>query len=211
MAMKNSKKLDELCHWEDIDVVNEKLDSGENPNKVHAWITSSGFKISLPMVYEYAKRRKQAMVTSILAEQYITPIDTERLRGATRVPIVKPGVVAVKRLKNELDALEAVIQLGYQSLCNLPAGSITPKLMMEAIDLKNKITEGAYANQTEFGIYSLKELENRKTKGFIEIINEFIPEDRRDEFFSVMQAFEDEFYIETDYYVDYLEAKRRGC
>ena len=207
MAITNSKKLDALCRWAHIGTVNEKLDSGENPNKVYAWITSAGFKISLPMVYEYAKRRKQAIVTDILSKQNVTVISAEPCQGVRRVPIVNPRAVAIKRLKSELDALEAVIQLGYQTLCNLPAGEITPKLMLEAIALKNKITEGAYGNLTEFGLYHLKELEDKKITQIAELFFRYIPQDKRDEVIAAMEAFEDDFYIHTDYYTEYLKAK----
>lgn len=208
MVMKNSKKLDELCRWEHIDTVNEKLDAGENPAKVHAWITSNGFKISHPMVYEYAKRRKLAAMNTILGKQCRMPVDTRPLLDVVkRVPVIKPGDVAIKRLKSELDALDTVIQLGYQTLCSLPEGAVTPKLMMEAIELKNKITEGAYGYQTELGLYCLKETEERKIKQIIEIIQKYIPESMRDELVTEIETFEDSFYIETEYYNNYIDVK----
>lgn len=209
MKINNSKKLNELCCWEHIDTVNEKLDSGDRPATVYEWIIANGFSISHPLVYEYAKRRKLAATERILAEKYISPINIQRLQNVNRVPITdsKPKDETVKRLKNDLDALEVIIQLGYSTLLKLPSGAITPKLLMEAIDLKNKITEGAYGNLTEYGLSHLKNLEEQKIKRIIEIFKKFIPEDKSDEVVAALESFEDEFYKGTEYYIDYLKAK----
>jgi hypothetical protein len=70
-------------------------------------------------VYEYARRRKLAAMDKVLAGQYITPIGTGAINdGIRRIPIIdrRPEAMAVKRLRNELDALDAIIQLGYNTL-----------------------------------------------------------------------------------------------
>lgn len=207
MKITNSRKLNELCCWEHIEIVNKKLDSGERPASVYAWITENGFNISHPLVYEYAKRRKAAVTERILAEKYISPINVHK--GANDNPIVenKLGDGAVKRIKSELDALEVIIQLGYNTLLNLPVGAITPKILMEAIDLKNKITDGAYGNQTEFGLEHLRNVEDQKIKELMKIIENFVPEEKSDELRNAIESFEDEYYKDTEYYTDYLQAK----
>jgi hypothetical protein len=207
MLMPYTKKLNELRHWERIGEVDAMLDAGEKPKTVHEWINANGFKISHPLVYEYAKRRKLETVEKILAGKYITPIDVENPQDIKRVPIVdvRPGAMAVKRLKSELDALEVIIQLGYNTLINSTV-EVTPKLMMEAIDLKNKLTGGAYGHYTEFGLHRLKKLEKQKMEEVGKVLMTFVPEDRREEAIAAISDFEDDFYMDTEYYAEYRQA-----
>jgi len=206
MSVKNSKKLDELCRWSRIGEVNEMLDSGVSPNKVHGWIKSTGFVISHPLVYDYAKRRKLTALGYAVAEQSIVPIDTERLQEAERVPILNRDILYVKQIRNELDALEAIIQLGYQNLCELPIEAVTPKLMLEAIALKNKITDG-YNCHTKFGFDAFMEIEQRKMKMMVDLVSKYISEDERDDFYAEADFMEGEFYKGTEFYINYLEAR----
>jgi len=212
MGMQNSKKLNELRNWERIDEVDAMLDAGEKPKAVHKWIASNGFQISHPLVYEYAKHRRLVAVNKVLAEQFISPIDTKSLKGIKRVPIldIRPEAVAVKRLKNELNALEMLIQLGYNHLINSNA-EVTPKLMMEAIDLKNKLTGGAYGHYTEFGLHRLKELEGQKIKKIEELLITFVPEDKREDAIAAIEALEDDYYMDTEHYTEFRQAKEHGC
>ncbi|MCL2773741.1 MAG: hypothetical protein FWD71_10365 [Oscillospiraceae bacterium] len=114
--MINSKKLQELCEWKHIDKVNELLDGGESPFRVYEWVTANGFKISHPMVYKYAKHRKVEAITKRLAGKYITPIDTEALRG--ELGISATNYKSGRSVENERYTLQTILQLTYNALNN---------------------------------------------------------------------------------------------
>ena len=98
--MINSKKLDMLCDWEKIEEVNELLDSGVSPFKVHSWIVSNGFTISHPMVYAYARQRQMTVVEKVLGKH---------------IPVIKQNEYNGK-ITNDRNALENILQICYNTL-----------------------------------------------------------------------------------------------
>ncbi|WP_270364076.1 hypothetical protein [Bacillus paranthracis] len=61
-------KLEQLVEWNKRVFVDKMLDDGDSPNKVHKWINENGLKVSVPTVYSYAKRRKEAIMKGVKME-----------------------------------------------------------------------------------------------------------------------------------------------
>lgn len=180
------------------------LDKGESPNKVSSWINKNGFKISAPMVYEYAKLRKQAIVNginishvmSVTAKSAKPEIDKSN-------PVTKKSI---NKLKSEITALDKIIEGGYETISNWD-GPISPRLMMEAISLKNRLTEGSHNFLTVYGMEELRDIEQQKYNLIIEHLVNFIPEDKKEIAIKSIAVIEDEYYQTTDYYEEYLKAQ----
>ncbi len=203
---RSSPKLLELTKWEKIDKVNSMLDDGVSPAKVCEWINKNGFSISVPLIYDYNKMRKQAIIEGIQVTKIINPIQ--------RIPVINPKEKQTEhyqdnrnKLKNELDALDHLIQKGYETLIAYEDRPVSPKLMMEAISLKNNLTKGNHMNLTDYGIGYLKELEQKKFQVVLETLLQFVPEDERNQAIEAIEQAEDEFYKDTEYYDEYLKAK----
>lgn len=203
---RSSPKLLELTKWEKIDKVNSMLDDGVSPAKVCEWINKNGFSISVPLIYDYNKMRKQAIIEGIQVTKIINPIQ--------RIPVINSKEKQTEhyqdnrnKLKNELDALDHLIQKGYETLITYNDRPIPPKLMMEAISLKNNLTKGNHMNLTDYGIEYLKELEQKKFQVVLETLLQFVPEDERNQAIEAIEQAEDEFYKDTEYYDEYLKAK----
>lgn len=203
---RSSPKLLELTKWEKIDKVNSMLDDGISPAKVCEWINKNGFSISVPLIYDYNKMRKQAIIEGIQVTKIINPIQ--------RIPVINSKEKQTEhyqdnrnKLKNELDALDHLIQKGYETLVAYEDRPVSPKLMMEAISLKNNITKGNHMNLTDYGIEYLKELEQKKFQVVLETLLQFVPEDERNQAIEAIEQAEDEFYKDTEYYDEYLKAK----
>lgn len=203
---RSSPKLLELTKWEKIDKVNSMLDDGVSPAKVCEWINKNGFSISVPLIYDYNKMRKQAMIEGIQVTKIINPIQ--------RIPVINSKEKQTEhyqdnrnKLKNELDALDHLIQKGYETLVAYEDRPVSPKLMMEAISLKNNLTKGNHMNLTDYGIEYLKELEQKKFQVVLETLLQFVPEDERNQAIEAIEQAEDEFYKDTEYYDEYLKAK----
>ena len=113
-----------------------------------------------------------------------------------------------KKLKSELDALDKLIQMGYDGIDQIYANKpVPPALMMSAIQLKNNLTEGSHGFLTNYGLEQLKEIEKNKYEILIDLIMSYVPEDKKEEVLQRMEQTEDEYYQQTEYYVEYLKAK----
>lgn len=198
---KVSPKLVEFSRWRLIGEVNSKLDSGMSPNSVHPWVVENGFSISLPMVYEYARARKKALVDGVSMEHVL---------GIIGRPLVDTQSLAYQttkdKLKSEIDALDMIVQRGYELLMKNPDTEIAPKDMMAAIKLKNELTDGNHGFLTNFGMEHLRDIENAKYSLIIDHLLSYIPEDKKVEAIERITEIEDNYYQTTDYYEEYLRA-----
>ena len=196
---KISPKLIELCKWKNINEVNRLLDSGETPNKVCTYINKNGFKISVPMVYEYAKLRKKAMVDGLNIEHMI---------GVATKPLIdkkEPTTASsMYKLKSEISALDKIIEGGYNTLLEWADRPISPKTMMDAISLKNRLTDGNHGFLTNYGMEQLRAIEKNKYELIIEHLISYIPEDKKQEAVDQIAVIENEYYMGTEYYEEYL-------
>lgn len=198
---KISPKLIELCKWKHIQEVNNRLDQGDTPNSVCTFINKNGFKISTPLIYEYAKLRKKALVDGLNIEHMI---------GIAGKPLVDKNDPNTKssmdKLKSEIDALDCLIQAGYRTLQEWADRPIAPKTMMDAIKLKNELTDGNHGFLTNYGMEQLRAIEQNKYELIMNHLISYIPEDKRDEAVSAIEQIEDEYYQGTDYYEEYIKS-----
>lgn len=201
MEEKMSPKLAALCRWKHIDEVNNRLDQGDSPNSVATFINKNGFKISVPMVYDYAKLRKKALVDGINIEHMI---------GVSSKPLVDKSDPSTRstaeKLKSEIDALDKIIQGGYNTLLEWADRPIAPKTMMDAIKLKYELTDGNHGFLTNYGMEELRSVEQNKYELLMQHLISYIPEDKRQEAIDRLEVLEDEYYQRTPYYEEYINA-----
>lgn len=202
MEEKMSPKLAALCRWKHIDEVNNRLDQGDSPNSVATFINKNGFKISVPMVYDYAKLRKKALVDGINIEHMI---------GVSSKPLVDKSDPSTRstaeKLKSEIDALDKIIQGGYNTLLEWADRPIAPKTMMDAIKLKYELTDGNHGFLTNYGMEELRSVEQNKYELLMQHLISYIPEDKRQEAIDRLEVLEDEYYQRTPYYEEYLRSR----
>lgn len=196
-------KLEKLVKWEHVDEVNDMLMNGVSPHKVSEWCKELGFNISHPKLYEY----KEMLQTAITKQ-----ITVERLLGIgvpKRTPIVLQalGLTSAKNLvKNEMEVLDAIVQRGYDALTSNPTIKIQDAL--RAIELKNKLTQGQHNGLTNYGLDQLRELEQAKFQAIVNVVLQYLPEDKHDELQEAISVAEREFY-ETQA-PEYLEEYERS-
>ena len=201
LAPKISVKLIEFARWEKIGEVNAKLDSGETWYAVHKWVKEQGFSISHVWVGEYAKLRKKALVDGV---------SMEHMLGIIGKPVFDVKELSTKstkdKLKSEIDALDLLIQGGYNTLLQWGNRPVTPNVLMAAIKLKAELTGGNHGFLTNFGMEHLRDIENKKYSLIINHLLSYIPEDKKAEAVSKISEIEDKYYQSTDYYEEYLRA-----
>lgn len=193
-------RLEKLVKWDKIDEVNEMIMSGVSPRQVSNWCKENGFDISHPKLYEYRDMLREAVNKQITVEQMLG------ITGQNRNPILLQslGITPVKEIvKSELDVLDGIIQLGFNTLKSNP--SIRMGDAMKAIELKNKITGGSHGGLTNFGLEQLRELEQAKFTAILEVVLQYLPEDKHEEVYEAMAEAEHRFYVEEapDFLEDY--------
>lgn len=194
-----SAKLIELTRWEFIDEVNSQLDKGTSPYTVHKWINKKGFKISCQGVYDYDELRRRSVAEGVTME---------RMLGVVRNPVntnFRVRRTLKDKLRSELDALDFIIQKGYDDLKNSDE-PIRPGTMMAAIKLKNELTDGTHGFLTNFGMEHLRGIEDNKFALIVKHLLSYIPKSKQNEALSKMAEIEENYYYHTDYYEEYLRA-----
>jgi hypothetical protein len=205
MGKYNSPKIDALLNWEKIKEVNMMLDEEVSPAKVCQFINENGFKISAPMVYEYRDFRKAQIANDLSMESAINPIDRNALfKSDQESYIITKGVI-----KNELTALDEIINRGWKDMLDKPDLPVTPQLMMKAIEVKNNITKGGHDHLTNYGIQDIKTIEQGKFKAVLSALLTFVPEEQRDAAIQAIDTAEENFYKNTEYYSEFLKAKEQ--
>lgn len=207
-----SPKILELCKHPRIAEVNKLLDEGTPPIKVLRFVQRDlEFQMSQPLIYDYARLRKQAVAESITVVDVMAPLDRTKVLSKELDPLIlkETKTESVLKVKSEIDILDYLIGRGYETLVNYKDTPVPPNVMMEAIKLKDQLTAGAHNNLTPYGIDYLKQLEEGKYRVILQAILKFIPEDKIQEAMSAVETAEDEYYKQTDYYEDYLKAKER--
>lgn len=184
-------KLEKLVKWEHAQEVNRMLLEGVSPHKVSEWCKEKGFSISHPKLYEY----KEYLQTAIAQR-----ITVERLLGIgvpKRAPIQLQalGILSsTDMVKSEIEVLDAIVQRGFNALTQNP----TVKLQdaMRAIELKNKLTGGAHGGLTNYGLDQLRAIETAKFQAMVEVVMDYIPEDKHPELEQAIQQAERKYYEE---------------
>jgi hypothetical protein len=184
-------RLEKLVKWEHVETVNDMLMNGISPHKVSDWCKENGFTISHPKLYEYK---------ALLQEAITKHVTVERILGIgvpKRTPIVMQalGLTSSKNLvKNEMEVLDAIVQRGFDALAASPTIKIQDAL--RAIELKNKLTQGAHAGLTGYGLDQLRALEQAKFSAIVEVVLDYLPEDKHDELQEAIAKAERKFYEE---------------
>jgi hypothetical protein len=191
-------KLEKLVKSEYIDEVNEMLLNGVSPHTVSKWLKDRDFTISHPKLYEYKDMLQTALTKRITVERLLgigvpkrTPIQLQAL-----------GLASAKNMvRNEMEILDGIIQLGMSSLTANP--TIRLQDAMRAIELKTKLTGGTHGGLTNYGLEQLRELETRKFQAIVDIVLQYLPEDKHAELDTAISAAERRFYEEEA--PEYLE------
>ena len=88
--------------------------------------------------------------------------------------------------------MDTIIHLGMSALSNSP--TIKVETALKAIELKNKLTDGKHAGLTNYGLDQLRELEQAKFNAIVEVVMQYIPDDKHDELEAAIAKAEREFY-----------------
>lgn len=184
-------KLEKLVKWEKVDEVNQMLLSGVSPHKVSEFCKENGFSISHPKLYDYKEYLQTAITQRITVERLLgigvpkrSPIQLQTL-----------GILASSEMvKSETEVLDAIIQRGFNALTQNP--TVRLQDAMRAIELKQKLTGGNHGGLTNYGLDQLRAVETAKFQAMIDVVMDYIPEDKHLELEEAIQGAERKYYEE---------------
>jgi hypothetical protein len=219
-------KLEQLAEWNKRVFVDKMLDDGDSPNKVHKWINENGLKVSVPTVYSYAKRRKEAIMKGVkmeaiadkrtkkgkahrgtkddsYADKVIEENQTHKKDSTNKrtkkkndpkedTEERKQQHMGVKRVKSDLEIIDAIIDKGYGTLQMMEV--ISPDMALKAIKLKNEITGGNHNGLTMYGLEEIRLREAARENAMLAILLEYIPEEKHEEVLTKMEAATRDYY-----------------
>lgn len=208
MAKKGSNgpgKLEVLLRWKKRPFLDKMLDDGISPNQCAKWCQENGFKVSVPTIYNYAKKRKEAIVNDVKIDVMIgskrkkdadpsKPIDgpPDPVAGHMTQADRAAAYGSVDKVKSDLEMLDAVIGKGFATLKIMD--HVHPQIALKAIELKNKITGGSHMGLTTYGIEEIRLREAARETAILTVLLEFIPEDKHEAAIARMEEATKDYY-----------------
>jgi hypothetical protein len=195
--------LEDLLKWNKRPFLDKMLDDGESPYKCAMWCKENGFPISSPTMYQYAKKRKEAIVNGLVAEIMPPPPEnpepipkktTKRQKKAQEMANMerKTEHQTFKKVKHDMELLDEIIQKGFETLKMMDA--VNPAVAVKAVELKQKITGGAHGGHTVYGIEEIRLREAARENAIVTILLEYIPEEKHSEVLERMEKATMDYY-----------------
>jgi hypothetical protein len=209
-------KMQRLVEWNKRPFIDKMLDDGKSPNQVHKWIVDNGIDLSVPTVYAYAKKRKEAIMNDVKIEALLGhKQNKEKTEAKKKAKVTKDStsmgdktgsgqwgnmteeeraqkMKTVNRVKSELEILDLIIDKGYKTLHMMEV--LSPDMALKAIKLKNEITGGEHNSITMYGLEEIRLREAAKETAMTTILLEYIPEDKHDEVLDRMEKETKKYY-----------------
>lgn len=189
--MNRTPKMNELAASPLAGKAHEMLDAGVSPRRVRQYLEENGFHVSDQFIYKYAAMRQTELLS----------LDEENAGELSEQDRKQRG-----RLLTEIQALDLIIEKGYEAIRNLEPEEITPKLLMEAIRLKNELTGGNHQFLTEYGFNSIRKLDTRRWEAVTQYMFAYIDDDKQTEVMEGIEKLERRIYRGTPFEADYDKA-----
>lgn len=188
-----------------IDEVNKMIEVKTSLKDIKAYLNKQGFNISTAYLGRYRKIRKSYSAEENNLEDFIKKAPVKKLIEDQEKEIQSGS--QVNKLKSDLEFLDMVIQSGSDQLKTLIKENdylITIDNVFKAIELKDKLTDGALAGLTQFGIKNLQEITEKKYMQLLQSMFKYVPDEEKQKVLAELEVVEEDYYKETDYYEDYL-------
>lgn len=188
-----------------IDEVNKMIEVKTSLKDIKAYLNKQGFNISTAYLGRYRKIRKSYSAEENNLEDFIKKAPVAKLIEDQEKEIQSGS--QGNKLKSDLEFLDMVIQSGSDQLKTLIKENdylITIDNVFKAIELKDKLTDGALAGLTQFGIKNLQEITEQKYMQLLQSMFKYVPDNEKQKVLSELEVVEEDYYKGTDYYEDYL-------
>lgn len=101
-------------------------------------------------------------------------------------------VTAVRKVKSDMELLDAVIQKGMETLHQME--HMSPQVAIKAIELKHKMTGGTHNGLTMYGLEEIRIREAAREASMTTVILKYIPEDQHEAVLEEMETITKAYY-----------------
>lgn len=186
--------------------VDEALDSGQTYDYIIELCAEFDFEINKSALSRYKEKRRESIETGVDLEALL-----DKRRKTGNIVDIKTKEVSnrevprnnynetfdtVDTVWHDIELLDEVIQKGFDSLKY--AGTIEVGTAMKAIEIKAKITGNQLQGISLVGLRELRLRNVAKESAMTEALLQFVPEDKHEEVYELMEKVEKEFYENLD-------------
>ena len=176
-------------------------------NKIVKWLRSQEFEISehsigkLVIAYKNSIRDKVSVQSFIVPTSILTEDDIKDfLKNKETV------VVEYKKIKNDREVLDRIIQKGFNHIENMKDEEITIPIMFQTIELKERLLSN---HNTIYGEEVYQELELGKYAVIITELLKFVPEKEKELVIQRLKDVEEQYYKDKGFYEEYKQSKQQ--
>ena len=175
--------------------------------KIVKWLKSQDFDISehsigkLALAYKNSIRDKVSVQNFIVPTSILTEDDIKDfLKNKETV------VVEYKKIKNDREVLDRIIQKGFNHIENMKDEEITIPIMFQTIELKERLLSN---HNTIYGEEVYQELELGKYAVIITELLKFVPEKEKELVIQRLKDVEEQYYRDKGFYEEYKQSKQQ--
>jgi hypothetical protein len=195
--------------------VDNMLDEGLTYDYIIEFCKEHDISISKASLTNYKKKREEAIKTGkpllqLLDKRakdnvtYITEREVDQIKkggkdnaeGSEKDLASITDLNKVENVYNDLEFLDEVIRKGMKGLKSFDV--VDTPLAMKAIELRAKITNNQLSGLSIAGLRELKLRQQARESALMEVIMQYVPEDKHDGLFEDMDLAEQRFYENLD-------------
>jgi hypothetical protein len=193
--------------------VDNMLDEGQTYDYIIEFCKENGLSISKASLTNYKKKREESIETGVPLLQlldkrakdnvtYITNKEVDSFKKKSDRPredgnlATVTSIDKVNKVYNDLEFLDEVIAKGMKGLKSFDV--VDTPLAMKAIELRAKITNNQLSGLSIAGLREIKLRNQARESALMECIMAFVPEDKHDALFEMMDEAESRFYENLD-------------
>lgn len=208
-------KINQLMEWKKRPFLDKMIDNEVPTKELVAWCNDNGFPISIPTINSYKKRRNEAVSNGITMEILQPKLHVESMnrkmdgmkkaytkahqqrkekRAQSKVEINQELADQdnPKRIRHDMELLDAIIQKGFETLKVMDV--ISPVTAIKAIEMKNRMSNGAMGGHTIYGLEEIKLREAAREQAIVAVLLEFVPEAQHNDVMKRMEDVTREYY-----------------
>lgn len=193
--------------------VDEAFNQGDSYNNIIALCKQGGVDISKSTLTRYKKKMVEATKQGISVGELIAGTEEwkqKQVEESVESKEVKDEPKEVATIDdsdvvdltgqdayyNDLNILDSIIHKGFASFQYQE--DVDPRLVLQAIDLKNKMTDGALKGMSLKGVEALKLQQKSMNYAMTTVLLQFVPEDKQEDALQALENAEQEFNQSLD-------------
>ena len=197
-------KLITSKYWKPVETM---LQQNVSKLKIVKWLKSQDFEISEHSIGRLVVAYKNAIKDKVSVKNFIVPTSILTEEDIKEFLVNKEAtVVEIKKIKNDREVLDRIIQKGFNHIENMKDEEITIPIMFQTIELIESLLSN---HNTIYGEEVYQELELGKYAVIIQELLKFVPEREKELVIQRLKDVEEQYYRDKGFYEEYKQSKQQ--